>query len=118
MAGLLIGRLGATTVLVIDAATYLVSFLLIVSFVPRIARSPEAPELRGVLAGARFLWSNPLLRTLTLAQAGSQMASQGLTIALPILAFERYEENAELAGLLLASWAVERSPEVLLPTAS
>lgn len=104
LAGLLIGFLGATNVLVIDACTYLVSFLLVASFIPRLARSPDGHELKGVLAGVRFLWSNPLLRTLNVALAGSQMAFQGLTIALPILAFERYNENATLAGLLLASW--------------
>jgi MFS family permease len=104
LAGLLIGLLGAMTVLVIDAATYFVSFLILASFIPRMTRSPQAHELKGLLAGARFLWSNPFLRTLTLALAGSQMAFQGLTIALPILAFERYDENAKLAGLLLATW--------------
>jgi MFS family permease len=104
LAGLLLGFFGGATVLLIDAATYAVSFVLIASFIPRIQRPPEEQELKGVLAGVRFLWRQPLLRVLTLAQAGSQMAFQGLAIAIPVLAFERYDENAKLAGLLLASW--------------
>ena len=104
LSGLLVGFLGAKNVLLIDAATFVVSFVLVAAFIPRIARSPAEPDLGGVWAGLRFLWRDPLLRTLTVAQMGSQIAFQALALALPVLAFQRYEHNAKLAGLFLATW--------------
>jgi MFS family permease len=106
LAGLLIGFLGAPTVLVVDAATYLVSFLLLLAFIPLVQAAPAEADFAGVLAGVRYLWRDRLLRTLTLAQAGSQMAFQGISLALPVLAFTRYDHNARLAGLFLASWGL------------
>ena len=41
IAGLLIGTIGTTAVLYVDAATYLVAFVLIGGFVPRIAPAVE-----------------------------------------------------------------------------
>lgn len=104
LAGLLIGFLGAKNVLLIDAGTYLVSFLLVAAFIPRLARPLAEPDLSGVWAGLRFLWRDPLLRMLTVALMGSQMAFQALALALPVLAFQRYDHNAKLAGLFLATW--------------
>ena len=106
VAGLLISFLGAPRVLVIDAATYLVSFLLLAAFIPPMEAAPAEADLAGVLAGVRYLWRDRLLRTLTVAQAGSQMAFQGISLALPMLAFTRYDHNARLAGLFLASWGL------------
>ena len=103
-AGLLIGFLGAKIVLLIDAATYLASFALVVAFIPRIRRPPAETDLTGAWAGLQILWRDPLLRTLTAASIGSQMAFQALALALPVLAFERYDHDARLAGLFLATW--------------
>jgi MFS family permease len=104
LGGILIGFFGAANVLLIDGATYAVSFALIALFVPAVKASPRPKELRGLLAGVRFLRRDRLLRPLTLGQAGSQMAFQGLMLALPVLAFERYDHNARLAGFFAASW--------------
>ena len=106
MAGLLISVVGAPKVLVIDAATYLVSFLLLAAYIPLVAAVPAEADLAGALAGVRYLWRDRLLRPLTVAQAGSQMAFQGISLALPVLAFTRYDHNARLAGFLLASWGL------------
>ena len=65
LAGVLIGVFGAATVLVIDAATYVVSFLLVALFVPSRRRAPAAEESRGLLSGFRFLAHEPLLRVWT-----------------------------------------------------
>ena len=54
-AGVLIAAFGATSVLVIDAATYLVSFLLVLLFVPQRNVEPAAAESRGLLTGLRWL---------------------------------------------------------------
>jgi MFS family permease len=57
LAGLLIAAVGATKVLYVDAATFLVSFVLLALFVPQ--REPLAPgdEAKGVFAGVRFILS-------------------------------------------------------------
>jgi MFS family permease len=104
LAGFLIGFLGAKNVLLVDAGTYVASFLLVGAFIPSVARPPAEPDLGGLFGGLRFLWRDRLLRTLTVASIGSQMAFQALTLALPVLAFERYDHNARLAGLFLATW--------------
>jgi MFS family permease len=51
VAGVLIGIFGAPSVLLIDAATYVVSFVLVQIFVPRRAPLPVEDTTRGVLAG-------------------------------------------------------------------
>jgi MFS family permease len=106
LAGLLISLLGAPTILMIDAATYLVAFTLLGVFVPQVATPPVHTDLVGVLAGVRCLWRDRLLRTLTIAQAGSQMAFQALSLTLPVLAFVRYDRDARLAGFFLATWGL------------
>ena len=103
-AGLLIALWGAPTVLFIDAASFLVAALLLVSFLPAGERVPEAQRFAGVLAGVRFLARDPFLRPLTAAQVISQAAFQALVIALPVLAFVEYGKSPGIAGLLLAAW--------------
>jgi MFS family permease len=104
LAGALIALWGAPTVLFIDAASFLVAALLLVSFLPDAERTPDAPRFAGVLAGVRFLARDPFLRPLTAAQVVSQTAFQALVISLPVLAFVEYGESAGIAGLLLAAW--------------
>jgi MFS family permease len=104
LGGILIGFIGAANVLLLDAATYAFSFALIALLVPTITALPHPKELCGLLAGVRYLWRDRLLRPLTLGQAGSQMAFQGLMLALPVLAFKRYDHDARLAGFFIAAW--------------
>src|SRR4030095_4090010 len=61
VAGVLISLIGAPAVLLVDGASYVVSFLLVALFVPR--RPPiEAPEEgRSVRTAVRFLVRGPLL---------------------------------------------------------
>jgi hypothetical protein len=104
LAGLLIAVWGAPTVLLIDAASFLVAAVLVAGFVPPTAPAPAVPGYAGMLAGLRFLVRDPFLRPLTAAQVLSQTAFQALVIALPVLAFVRYGESSGIAGLLLAAW--------------
>ena len=104
LAGVLIALWGAPTVLVIDAASFLVAALLVLSFVPAVERPPASPEFAGVLAGVRFLARDRFLRPLIAAQVISQTAFQALVISLPVLAFAEYGESPGVAGLLLAAW--------------
>ena len=55
VAGLLIAAVGATSVLYIDAATFLLSFLTLTLFVPSRPPQPQTEDARGVFAGLRFL---------------------------------------------------------------
>jgi len=104
LAGLLIAVWGAPTVLLIDAATFLVAALLLAKFVPPTGLAAAVPGYAGMLAGVRFLVRDPFLRPLTAAQVLSQTAFQALVVALPVLAFLQYGESSEIAGLLLAAW--------------
>jgi len=104
LAGALIAALGAPAVLLLDGATYLVSFVLIALFVPQGRRAAETPDLRGIFAGVKFLRRDRLVRSWAIAQTFGQGSFQALVLALPILAFLRYEQDAVIAGTLLAAW--------------
>jgi predicted MFS family arabinose efflux permease len=104
LAGLLIAVWGAPTVLLIDAASFVVAAALVLAFVPTTERAPDVPGYEGMLAGLRFLVRDPFLRPLTAAQVLSQTAFQALVIALPVLAFVHYGESPGIAGLLLGAW--------------
>jgi hypothetical protein len=104
-AGALISLLGAANVIWIDAATYVVAFVIVALLVPRRAPTSAADEARGLFAGLRFVASDPLLRTFTL-----QILLMGLFVpllfaGLPLLAFERYGRSALVAGALASAWS-------------
>jgi MFS family permease len=103
IAGLLIGVIGATSVLYVDAATFLVSFLVVGAFVPR--RPPLAPseESRGVLAGVRFLLRDPFLRVLGITALFLNMFGQMLSASLLYLAREDFG-SARVAGAFFAAF--------------
>ena len=104
--GLLIGVVGATSVLVIDAASYLVSVVLVTVFVP--ARPPVAqePEHRSIRAGIRFLANDPLLRVWWPAFAVGDAAWTAFFISVPVLVLTRFGHHPLIAGLLIASFGV------------
>ena len=104
--GILIAAFDASTVLVIDAATYLVSFLLVGLFVPRRDVEPAAAESRGLLTGLRFLVHEPLLRVWMTVLIFGDMAWQAFFAAIPVLVVERFDADPRLAGILYASFGV------------
>ena len=91
LAGILIGLIGTANVLYVDAATYLVSFALVALFVdpPQV----PAPAERGVLAGARFVMRDRLLRVWTPAFA-KWAAICAPMVPAPSTAAERIIDNA------------------------
>jgi len=105
-AGVLIGVVGAPSLLLVDAATFAVSLLLVGTFVPRrrVATAPE--ERHGVLAGIRFLLRDPLLRVWSLAMVVIDSSWQALFLAFPVLAYSHFGRDAKVAGWLLASWGL------------
>jgi len=106
-AGLLIGFVGAPTVLVVDAATFLASFALVALFVPpRREAAPDEDDGRGLLAGIRFLLRDPLLRVWSVGIVVVDSSWQALFLALPVLAFTHFGHDAKLAGWMLAGWGL------------
>ena len=104
LAGVLIGVFDAANVLVIDAATYVVSFLLVALFVPGSEVTPEAEESRGILAGLRFLAREPLLRVWIPLFVAGDAAWQAFFATVPVLTVERFGADAKVAGALFAGF--------------
>jgi MFS family permease len=104
LGGVLIGVFDAATVLVIDGATYIVSFLLVGLFVPGRAAVPETEEARGILAGLRFLRRDPLLRVWIPLFVVGDAGWQAFFAAVPVLTVERFGADAKVAGVLFAAF--------------
>jgi len=106
LGGVLIAALGASGVLLFDAASYAVSATLIAAWVPGLAGAGSGMRSTGIWAGVRCLARVRVLASLTTAYAGIELAMQALFLSLPILAYTAYDGRASVAGTLLASWAV------------
>jgi MFS family permease len=101
LAGLLIPFLGAPNVLYVDAATFLVSFVLLFTLVPK--RKPlRAPAQRGLLSGLRFVVRDGLLGPLTLTVAGFGFVVTALSASLAVFAYDHFE-SSRIAGLFFAA---------------
>lgn len=103
-AGVLIGVIGAPTVLVVDAATYLVSVGLIAAFVPRTARVAADDETRSLRVGLRWVSQDPLVRAWRFALIVGDVAWQAIFIALPVLVVARYDSEPKIVGILFAAF--------------
>jgi MFS family permease len=106
LGGLLIGVIGAPPVLLIDAASYLVSVVLVAGFVPRRPPLPQEAEHRNARAGFRFLLGDPLLRVWWPTFALGDAAWTAFFISVPALVLARFGHHAWIAGLLIASFGV------------
>ena len=102
LAGVLIPFIGAPNVLYVDAATYLVAFLLILALVPR--RKPVAAAVQhGVLAGLRFLLSDKLLAPMAATVVAFGFLSAGMSAGLPVYAYDEFDGSSWIAGLFYAA---------------
>lgn len=106
LAGILIGILGATPVLLIDAATYLVSLGLVASFVPHRPPIEQEEEHRSLRAGFRFIGSDRLLRVWWPAFALGDAAWTAFFITVPVLVLSRFGDRPGVVGWLIASFGV------------
>jgi predicted MFS family arabinose efflux permease len=104
--GILIGTIGATSVLVVDAATYVVSVLLVAVFVPKRRPVEQEPEHRQIRAGLRFLARDPLLRVWWPMFALGDAAWTAFFVSVPVLVLARFGHSPELAGWLFASFGI------------
>jgi len=106
LAGVLIGLIGATNVLVIDAATFAVAFFLVLLFVPAPrgrARREDEPTPK-LLDGLRYLRRDRPLASFSGALVIGDGAFQVIFISLPVLVVAHYGGNARLVGLFLGAW--------------
>ena len=102
LAGALIPFIGASNVLYVDAATYLVAFVLILVFVPR--RKPVASAVQhGVLAGLRFVLSDKLLAPLAATTVVFGFLAAGMSAGLPVYAYDEFDGRSWIAGLFYAA---------------
>ncbi|TMK62388.1 MAG: MFS transporter [Actinobacteria bacterium] len=106
--GLLIAWIGAPKVLLIDAATYAFSFVVIFTFVRAGKRVPQDDSSRGLLAGVRYLVHDRLLGPTLAAAAVVNFVAQGLVATLPVLVFRRYGADAKVVGFLFAAFGGAR----------
>ena len=84
LGGVLIGVIGAADVLVIDGATYVVSFALVAPVRPARAADPAPEEdSGGILVGFRFLIRDPLLRVWIPLFVAGDAAWQAFFAAVP-----------------------------------
>lgn len=104
VSGLLVSWLGAPTVLLLDAGTYLVSALILGLRVPRGLAPPVPTARRNTRAAVQVLRRDRLLSCWTIGQVLTETAWQALFVLLPVLAREQYGGTATLAGLLLGAF--------------
>ena len=106
LGGVLIGAIGATSVLLVDAASYLATVLLVAAFVPRRPPVEQEPEHRQIRAGLRFLARDPLLRVWWPAFALGDAAWTAFFVTVPVLVLARFGHDPKIAGWLFASFGI------------
>jgi MFS family permease len=104
-AGVLIGWLGAASVIVVDAATYVVSLALVGAFIRSVA-APPAEERGNVLDGLRYVVRDRLLRAWSLAFVLGDAAWYAFFAAVPVLVVADYGADPRIAGWIFASFGV------------
>jgi len=108
LAGILIAAVGAPIVLVIDAASYVIAFVLVTLFVPvtGTVREDDAESGGGLLAGVRYLLHDPLMRGWTTAIVVGDASFSVLFIAIPVLVVAHYGADPRLAGAFIGAWGI------------
>ena len=106
LGGILIATVSAPWALVVDAATYVVSAVLLLTLVPRPAPLPPTDEDVGARRGLRFLAREPLLRLWIPLFALGDTAWTAFFVSVPVLVVTRFDADPRVAGWLLASFGV------------
>jgi len=104
LAGLLIAWLSAPAVLIVDAATYAFSFVVILTFVRAGKRVAADASSRGVFAGLRYVRRDRILGPMMAAAAFINFTAQGLIAMLPVLAVRRFDADPKIAGFFFAAF--------------
>jgi len=106
-AGILIAAFGPARLLYVDAATYLVSFLLVAAFVRvrgAVAADAEAGrDVNGALAGIRYVLRDRLLRAWTTAFLLVEIGWVSLFATLPVLVVRHYDADPKVLGWIVGA---------------
>ena len=104
LAGVLIAWISAPAVLLIDAATYAFSFLVIFTFVRAGRRVAPDESSRGLFAGLRYVLRDKLLGPMMAAAAVINFVAQGLFAMLPVLVVRRFDADPKILGFFFAAF--------------
>jgi MFS family permease len=104
LAGLLIAWLSAPVVLLVDAVTYAISFVVILVFVRAGKRVAADDSSRGLFAGLRYVLRDRILGPMMAAAAFINFTAQGLITMLPVLAVRRFDADPKIAGFFIAAF--------------
>ncbi len=102
-AGGLIVAIGAPNVLYVDAATFLASFTLLATFVPRRPPLASTEGSGGVLAGLRYILRDALLGPMMITVVVGNMVYQALFASLPVLAYQDFDRRSWVAGAFIGA---------------
>jgi predicted MFS family arabinose efflux permease len=106
LAGLFIAWMGAANVLWLDAASYAISFAVVLAFVRARGETPQEEEARGLWAGLRYLRRDRLVAQVSVSSLVYGFMFRILTASFPVLAYEEYDRDPRVAGWLAASFGV------------
>ena len=101
-AGVLISLIGAANVMWLDAASFVLSFLLVCAFVRVVREVHDEQEVGGIWAGLGYLRRDPFVGRAVLTPLLFGVAFPLVFASFPVLAYRDYHGNARVAGLLLA----------------
>ena len=104
--GILVAAIGAPAVLLFDAVTYLVAFVLVLVFVHGGKPVEQDDDSRGVLAGVRYLARDRILGPMTLTVILLDAAASALFTSLPALAYLRFGQDPKIVGWLFAAFGI------------
>lgn len=104
LAGFLIALFGALNVLWIDAATFAVSAALLSGIPRRTTVTATVPSTGDMWAGVRYVFGDPVIRTVLLAALGYGLVMPFVMLSLPVLTRAHYGADPHVAGWLLAAW--------------
>ena len=103
LAGLLIALMGAANVMWLDALSFVLAFAVIGLFVQIGHTVPgEDAEAGGIWAGLGYLRRDSLLARVSLSSLTFGFLFPMLAASLPVLAYQQYDHNPRVAGLLFA----------------
>ena len=105
LAGVLIAATSPSVVLVVDASTYVFSFLTIATVVRAGKRVEATEESAGLLAGLRYLMRDPLLGPLLIVSCVLNVVVFGLIVGINALGYFQYA-SAHVVGFLFGSFGV------------
>lgn len=109
-AGVLIGVMGASNVLWIDAGSSLISLVALLTFIPRTmhgrARSAGGGYISDLREGLQFLWRDAVLRWISIALSVSNaFAAPFFALIFAVYAKNRFDD-ARYLGLMLSSFGL------------